>query len=139
MTDIGYCLRPYEIPNVELLIYRSYELLKAHMTDQEADDAHLLEFNACMFPQVWSDTSCGLGRPGDFSGQAFTEAYTVVVYEHRTDCYFVYFSGRFAYAVHDPLPIFLADLNKRKMWPVYGHYERYVKPKYRKDGKDGNN
>lgn len=53
--------------------------------------------NVCVFPQTWSSTALGFGGIG---GQAFTSAYTVVVYDDKTAA--VYFNGGFAY---------LADIN----------------------------
>lgn len=49
-----------------------------------------------MFPQTWGSTSLGFGGIG---GQAFTDAYTVVISCVRTGACAVYFGGRFAYMV----------------------------------------
>ena len=50
-----------------------------------------------MFVQTWSDTSLGFGG---MAGQAFTSAYTVVVFCDMTYEYAVYHGGQFAYILH---------------------------------------
>ena len=50
-----------------------------------------------MFVQTWSDTSCGFGG---MAGQAFTSAYTVVVFCDMTSEYAVYHAGQFAYIIN---------------------------------------
>lgn len=50
-----------------------------------------------MFVQTWSDTSLGFGG---VAGQAFTSAYTVVVFCDMTYEYAVYHGGQFAYTIH---------------------------------------
>jgi hypothetical protein len=53
-----------------------------------------------MFPQSWPNTACGYDEGGGLCGQAFTNAYTVIVQCHSTGCAAVYFgSGRLAYLV----------------------------------------
>lgn len=49
-----------------------------------------------MFVQTWSNTSCGFGG---MAGQAFTSAYTVVVFCDMTNEYAVYHAGQFAYLI----------------------------------------
>lgn len=60
---------------------------RPYMSDVEVD----------MFVQTWSDTSCGFGG---MAGQAFTSAYTVVVFCEMTSDYAVYHAGQFAYRIN---------------------------------------
>lgn len=56
----------------------------------------LQDVEVYMFVQGWSDTSLGFGG---VAGQAFTTAYTVVVFCLDTGEYAVYHGGRFAYMI----------------------------------------
>jgi hypothetical protein len=56
----------------------------------------LYDVTVDMFVQTWGNTACGFGG---IAGQAFTSAYTVVVYCIETDEYAVYHAGRFAYKI----------------------------------------
>ena len=53
-----------------------------------------------MFQQSWPNTSCGYDAQSGIAGQAFTNAYTVIVRCEHTGCAAVYFGGgRLAYLV----------------------------------------
>lgn len=85
-----------------------------------------------MFLQTWSNTACGLDE-GGMSGQAFTNAYTVVCimkWANRNDneghsAVGVYFKGKFAYFLSDPCDLFYSDLkshmlvSRREAWLRY--------------------
>lgn len=56
----------------------------------------LYDVDVDMFSQTWSDTSLGFGG---MAGQAFTQAYTVVVSCFETGEYAVYHGGQLAYII----------------------------------------
>ncbi len=64
-----------------------------------------------MFPQTWGSTALGFGGVG---GQAFTNAYTVVVECARAGAKAVYFGGRFAYLVPYRAPLLPTDEQARR-------------------------
>lgn len=74
------------------------------------------DFELCIFEQVWGSTALGFGGVG---GQTMTSARTYVFVPESCDerC-FVYFGGRFAYAVPYSRE-FMEDVVKGKMEPVY--------------------
>lgn len=74
-----------------------------------------------MFSQQWSSTALGFGGIG---GQAFTDAYTVIVEGPRRDVC-VYFGGRLAYHIERPSAEFIADAASCNMAPVVKAFERY--------------
>lgn len=58
----------------------------------------LHEISVIMFPQTWSSTALGYGGIG---GQAFTDAYTVILSHNFSDEMCVYFGcGRLAYKIN---------------------------------------
>lgn len=62
------------------------------------------EVRVIMFPQAWGDTSLGYGGIG---GQAFTEAYTVIVFFENHYCVYFGSGGNLAYRIDidiDKLP-----------------------------------
>lgn len=61
---------------------------------------HMADVSVDMFVQTWSDTSLGFGG---VAGQAFTSAYTVVVFCDMTNEYAVYHGGRFAYLIKEDI------------------------------------
>ena len=65
-----------------------------------------------MFKQAWSDTSCGFGG---IAGQAFTDAYTVIVYSMNENVACVYIAGRHAYTIQQPSPTFFEHVRNRQM------------------------
>lgn len=77
-----------------------------------------------MFPQTWSSTALGFGGIG---GQAFTQAYVVVVESNQGHGYAVYFGGRFAYKILRPTEKFFEDIVHSKMHDVAGAHARYEK------------
>lgn len=74
------------------------------------------DFELYYFEQTWSDTSCGFGG---IAGQAMTteNTYVFIPVGVNQKC-FVYFGGRFAYAV-DIGDEFWNDIQRRNMAPVY--------------------
>lgn len=74
------------------------------------------DFDFYTFEQVWGSTALGFGGVG---GQAMTDArtYVFVPVSCNQKC-FVYFAGRFAYAV-ERSDVFMADVLGGNMEPVY--------------------
>lgn len=75
-------------------------------------------FQVLSWPQTWPNTSCGFGG---ISGQAFTDAQTVIV-SGDDDAVLVYHRGRFAYEVKAPTEKFWIACGQRalpgaKDWP----------------------
>lgn len=68
-----------------------------------------------MFAQTWSSTALGFGGLG---GQAFTDAYTIVLRSALDGSYCVYFGGRFAYRVNRPNELFFEDVKRMRMEEV---------------------
>lgn len=65
--------------------------------EQKTRPAYLEDVSIDMFEQTWSDTSLGFGG---MAGQAFTSAYTVVLFCMEMQHYYVYHGGRHAYTVN---------------------------------------
>jgi hypothetical protein len=65
--------------------------------EQKTRPAYIGDVSIDMFEQTWSDTSLGFGG---VAGQAFTSAYTVVLFCAETQHYYVYHGGRHAYTVN---------------------------------------
>lgn len=122
-----------KIPNLDLLIYQAQLILSANKSYQhfkdEYNQSHIFRlrpnFQADAFVQTWSDTSTGLGMPGGFSGQAMTDAYTVVVHELNSDMYVVFYDTEPAYIVDHPSKRFLDDLRNRNLLEKYKAEEAY--------------
>ena len=74
------------------------------------------DFEIYVFEQTWGSTALGFGGIG---GQAITAAttYVFVPISVEQDC-FVYFGGRFAYAVPYS-DKFMEDVKRENMAPVY--------------------
>lgn len=68
-------------------------------------------FQVLSWPQTWANTSCGFGG---ISGQAFTEAQTVIV-SGEDDAVLVYHCGRFAYEVKEPTEEFWIACGQRNL------------------------
>lgn len=77
-----------------------------------------------MFSESWPSTALGFGGVG---GQAFTDAYTVIIEDTYTLEFSVYFGGRFAYKVTDPNRIFYHDVQMHDMSKVLEHKARYAR------------
>lgn len=73
------------------------------------------------FPQMWPNTATGHDRKGTIAGQAFTEAYTIVINLENT--YVVYIDSRYCYTVENPNSLFFEHLSKRMMNPLSRHME----------------
>ena len=65
--------------------------------EQKTRPVFMQDVSIDMFEQTWSDTSLGFGG---IAGQAFTSAYTVVLFCSETQHYYVYHGGRYAYKVN---------------------------------------
>lgn len=65
------------------------------------------------FRQSWPNTACMFTGRNTIAGQAFTSAWTTVIW--RGDEYEVYCNGRRAYGVSRPNDAFLQDLVSRNM------------------------
>lgn len=81
-------------------------------------------YSITTFEQTWPSTALGFGGIG---GQAFTEAYTVIISNLYTAEYSVYFGGRFAYKVDNPNTTFFEDIANQYMSEVWGHKKRYAR------------
>lgn len=78
------------------------------------------DFDVYIFQQVWGSTALGFNGIG---GQAITSANTYVFIPNGIDQFcFVYFAGRFAYAVPYS-DIFMEDVKKQSMEPLSGCYK----------------
>lgn len=107
-------------PNLELLEYKVKSFLnsdseaKKKLNIKQITKKTRLEFDTYVFPQTWGSTALGfdVNEKGEamFAGQAFTKAYTTVIYEYVTDIYFVFFDGRFCYCIENANEKFLSDL-----------------------------
>lgn len=77
-----------------------------------------------MFSQTWPSTALGFGGIG---GQAFTNAYTVIVSCDRAAASAVYFGGRFAYLVehHRQNAAYRQDVANQSMADCAGAPRRY--------------
>ena len=116
-------------PNLELLEYKTRELLlkdndfvEGFRKLKEKDRYLCMDFDAQVFPQLWSNTCTGFdimedGSPA-WGGSAFTKEYTTVMHETNTDTYVVFFGDRPCYKVADANEKFLADLAARSMAPL---------------------
>lgn len=127
-------------PNLELLEYITEN------TANEVFESDLVmstynKFRMFVFPQTWSSTALGFDKQCCFSGQAITEAYTVVVEmtsyhpivnqettgfdikELEDKVYAVFFDGKLAYICSNPNQEFFDDLNKMCMKSQKGSTE----------------
>lgn len=62
------------------------------------------------FPQTWGTTSLGWGG---ISGQAFTTAQTVIIFDQENSIACVYIGGRFAYMIRNSKEFFDTIRNQR--------------------------
>lgn len=77
-----------------------------------------------MFCQSWENTSIGLDKDGGIAGQAFTDAYTIIVGVRAAASAAVYFGGQPAYMA-DMDEVFRADMAARQMVRQSQAAERY--------------
>ena len=119
-------------PNLELIEYITEN------TANEVFESDLVmstynKFRMFVFPQTWSSTALGFDKQCCFSGQAITDAYTVVVEmtpyqpilnqeklgfdikELDDKVYAVFFDSKLAYMCLNPNQEFFDDLNKMCM------------------------
>lgn len=86
-------------------------------------------FNMMAFPQTWGSTCTAFDEtPEGFpviSGDAITEAYTVVVFEKRSNIYFVYIENRPCYIVENPNKMFLIDLKDHRLKSLHDAKKAY--------------
>lgn len=119
-------------PNLELIEYitenTANEVFKSDLVMSTYN-----KFRMFVFPQTWSSTALGFDKQCCFSGQAITEAYTVVVEmtsyqpianqekrgfdikELDDKVYAVFFDSKLAYMCLNPNQEFFDDLNKMCM------------------------
>jgi len=71
-----------------------------------------------MFVQTWNSTALGFGGIG---GQAFTDAYTIILESKHGKGFCVYFGDQFAYRVENPNPTFFEDIASKSMKSVKDH------------------
>lgn len=124
-------------PNLELLEYKTQQLLNQNKTFKEAIKKAKEEkgrfaytsFEAIMFPQMWPNTCMGFDVMADGSpaigGQAFTAAYTTVFHETLTDTYVVCFGNRPCYMIEHAAEAFYEDLRNHKMAALSEATARY--------------
>lgn len=74
----------------------------------EENYKNLIIEDVIVFPQTWSDTSCGFGG---LAGASLTSAFTTVLLS--SEGYIVFIGGRYAYTVKKPSDKFLNDLQCR--------------------------
>jgi hypothetical protein len=65
-----------------------------------------------IFPQVWSDTSCGFGG---LAGQAMTTAFSVVLEDETEGIFYIFINGQYAYSAHHSSECFKEDLRKKNL------------------------
>lgn len=129
-------------PNLELIEYIT-ENTACELFESELIMSTYHKFKMYVFPQTWSSTALGFDKQCCFSGQAITEAYTVVVemtsykfesgkdirgivYKELEDkVYAVFFDGRIAYMCLNPNSDFFRDFDRMCMKPQKGA-EYYV-------------
>ena len=121
-------------PNLELMEYQAAEYIKNHYADKikELKNSRTwftLDFEAIVFKQSWTTTATAFdiqpnGSPV-FAGQAFTEAYTVIMYESTLQVYVVFVNDRICYVVENPTEKFMEDMNKRQLLPLSKAKELY--------------
>lgn len=75
------------------------------MTEDDLEVAH--------FRQSWPNTACMFTGRSTIAGQAFTSAWTTVIWHGET--YDVYCNGQHAYGVDRPNADFMKDLDARNM------------------------
>lgn len=112
------------------IIYETKDFLKSKKSNtdvyvEKSRKPHTEEMVVvAMFPQTWSSTALGFGGLG---GCAITTAYTVILMIDNV--YYVYFNGRYAYAVKETtkerFDLFLNDINNRNMPSIDQAFERY--------------
>jgi hypothetical protein len=65
-----------------------------------------------VFPQTWSDTSCGFGG---MAGQAISNAFTVVLEHEEKGDFYIFINGQFAYKQNRSNKKFVKDLIDRNV------------------------
>lgn len=119
-------------PNLELIEYIT-ENTANELFESELIMSTYHKFKMYVFPQTWSSTALGFDNQCGFSGQAITDAYTVVVemipYQSIVNqkklgfnikklddkVYAVFFDSKLAYMCLNPNQKFFDDLNKMYM------------------------
>lgn len=119
-------------PNLELIEYIT-ENTANEVFESDLAICTYNKFKMFVFPQTWSSTALGFDKQCCFSGQAITEAYTVVVEmtsyqpianqeklgfdikELDDKVYAVFFDSKLAYMCLNPNQEFFDDLNKMCM------------------------
>lgn len=127
-------------PNLELIEYIT-ENTASEVFESDLVMSTYNKFRMFVFPQTWSSTALGFDKQCCFSGQAITEAYTVVVEmtsyqpianqemtgfdikELEDKVYAVFFDGKLAYMCLNPNQEFFDDLNKMCMKSQKGSTE----------------
>lgn len=120
-----------QYPNFELIEYKFWEKVKS---DYGFSENIIPYFKFDVFLQTWPNTALGFSKPGYVSGQAFTNAYTVVVTLTMTTWYRsegtvnynkvdkiicgVFFNNDLGYIVENPNGKFYEDLKNRNMKSV---------------------
>lgn len=98
-----------EYPNLELLDFKAKLALKEYGKQHDKVYDHI-DFEADVFPQLWSSTALGFGGVG---GQAMTTAYTTVFHDVWNDVYVICFDRSVAYMVEEANEKFMSDLRDR--------------------------
>jgi len=97
--------------------------MRKNLTDLAITTIRVNEYMSCtqlsvqnvfVFSQTWGSTALGFGGWG---GDTMTDAWTHVILAGDGK-YYVFFSGRFAYAVENPKDIFFKDLESQYMKSV---------------------
>lgn len=101
-----------EYPNLPLIEERSKITLA--LAKELPYDADAL-FECKVFRQTWPNTAGGFSKPDCMAGQAFTNQYTTVMHEHKTNNYLIFFGNEYAYRVYTPTSRFYEDLARCQM------------------------
>lgn len=125
-----------KLPNLELLLYKSQQILSNdkdfvpafnRVCAEAKSKGYFLspDFDVEVFSQTWSSTATGFDEPNAVSGQAITDAYTTVIHERITDTYVVFFDNKPCYKVNDPNDAFMNDLENHRLKGITEAKEAY--------------
>lgn len=128
---MGRILRRMKLPNLDLIEYKSENVLRNHdefveriKKAREDDPYKSVDLVLHTFPQMWGSTALGFDGIG---GQAMTEAYTTVVHERVTNTFVIFFGEKPCYSLIDPTEEFFEDLKNLRIAGVNEARDRYVK------------
>lgn len=118
-----------EYPNLPLIEEKFRNLFHDMLNDG-------FDFEVQVFKQTFPNTA-GIFEDGGMSGQAFTDQYITVIYDHQKNIYGVYGGNQLAYALYDPNEIVQVDMQNRDMATLKHAFRRYRKAKRNEDNSWG--